>query len=257
MKILLTTGNTHAPIDRVRVITNVFPGRTGAELARTLWVRGHKITVLTSQPWTLSDLPDPAQDTERRATVVPFQTYDDLVTLLQREVRDGGYDAIVHAAQVSDYLCAGVYTPDGGTFFSARTDTWDTRGGKPTMTDHKGGKLPIVEPEVWVRLVRAPKLIDRFRNPWGFRGVLVEFKQEIGVGDPELVQIAETSRVKCGADLAVATTREGVNHYAYVGPVGERYDRMDRRELADQLAVLVEDTHKERLRAVPLEPADG
>jgi phosphopantothenate---cysteine ligase (CTP) len=217
MNILLTTGNTHAPIDRVRVITNVFPGRTGAELARTLWVRGHRITVLTSQPWTLSDLPDPGQDTDRRATVVPFQTYDDLTTLLQKEVR----------------------------------------GGKPAMTDHKGGKLPIVEPEVWVRLVRAPKLIDRFRNPWGFRGVLVEFKQEIGIGDPELVQAAEASRLRCGADLAVATTREGVAHYAYVGPLQERYDRVDRRELADRLAVLVEDAHKDRLRAVPLEAADG
>ena len=257
MNILLTTGTTHAPIDRVRVITNVFPGRTGAELARTLWVRGHKVTVLTSQPWTLSDLPDPSQDTERRAAVVGFQTYDDLTTLLQKEVRGGGYDAVVHAAQVSDYLCAGVYTPDGGTFYSARTNTWDGRGGKPTLTDHKGGVTPLVEPEVWVRLVRAPRLIDRFRNPWGFDGVLVEFRQEVGVADTELVAAAEASRAKCGADLAVATTREGTNHYAYVGPVQERYDRIDRRELADRLAVLVEDTHKERLKAVPLEPADG
>ncbi len=257
MNILLTTGNTHAPIDRVRVITNVFPGRTGAELARTLWVRGHKLTVLTSQPWTLSDLPDPGQDTERRASVIGFQTYDDLTTLLQKEVRTGGYDAVVLAAQVSDYLCAGVYTPDGGTFYSARTNTWDGRGGKPTMTDHKGEKTPLVEPEVWVRLVKAPRLIDRIRNPWGFDGVLVEFRQEIGVTDEELVEAAERGRVRCGADLAVATTKEGVNHYAYVGPVAERYDRIDRRELADRLAGQVEDTHKARLTAVPSEPADG
>ena len=35
MNILITAGNTHAPIDRLRVITNVFTGRTGAHLART------------------------------------------------------------------------------------------------------------------------------------------------------------------------------------------------------------------------------
>jgi hypothetical protein len=257
MKILVTTGTTHAPIDRVRVVTNVFPGRTGAELARVLWVRGHKLTVLTSQPWTLADLPDPAADTERRAVVVPFQTFDDLTTLLQREVRTGGYDALLHAAQVSEYLCAGVYVPDGGTFFSARTGVWDGRGGPPRMTDYKGGTPSFNEPEQWLRMVRAPRLIERVRSPWGFDGLLVEFRQESGLTDEQLVAAADAGRLKCGADLCVATTRDGAASYAYVGPVQDRYDRMDRRELADRLALLVEDAHRDRRQATALEPADG
>jgi phosphopantothenoylcysteine synthetase/decarboxylase len=249
MNILLTTGTTHAPIDRVRVVTNVFPGKVGAELARTLWVRGHRLTVLSSQPWTLSDLPDPASDTDHRAVVLPFQTYDDLTTLFQREVRAGEYDAVVHAAQVSDYLCAGVYVPDGGTFFSARTGTWEGRGGPPRMTDYKGGKVSFNEPEQWLRLVRAPRLAERVRNPWGFAGLLVDFRQEAGVRDDDLVEIAEAGRARVGAELCVASTREGGGHYAYLGPVQGRYDRVDRRELPDRLVQALEGLHRERRAA--------
>ena len=44
MNILITAGNTAAPVDRVRVVTNIFTGRTGAEVARTAWMRGHRVT---------------------------------------------------------------------------------------------------------------------------------------------------------------------------------------------------------------------
>ncbi|GIW80734.1 MAG: hypothetical protein KatS3mg105_2541 [Gemmatales bacterium] len=33
MKILITAGNTLAPVDRVRCLTNIFTGRTGALVA--------------------------------------------------------------------------------------------------------------------------------------------------------------------------------------------------------------------------------
>jgi phosphopantothenoylcysteine synthetase/decarboxylase len=254
MKILITAGNTHAPIDRVRVITNVFTGKTGALLARTAWARGHRITVLTSQPYTLSDLPDPAEDTDRRAVVVPFQTYDDLAGRLQHEVRTGGYDCVIHSALVSDYLCAGVYTPDAGTFFSARTGRWEANGKPPTMTDHRGGKIPTAEPEFWLRLVKAPKLVDRIRTAWGFGGVLVKFRMEIGLGDVQLVESAEKSRAGSQADLMVVSTIEGANHFAYLGPVDGQYDRIDRRELAERLILAAEDVHRAKVRA---EAQDG
>ena len=32
MNLLVTAGNTQAPIDRVRCVTNVFSGRTGAQV---------------------------------------------------------------------------------------------------------------------------------------------------------------------------------------------------------------------------------
>src|SRR5947208_17001348 len=108
MNVLITAGNTHAPIDRVRVLTNVFTGRTGAALARAAVARGHRVTVLTSHPETLAEAPEP------RLTVIPYRSFDDLAALLEHEVATNRVDAVFHAAAVSDYLCAGAYVPAGG-----------------------------------------------------------------------------------------------------------------------------------------------
>ena len=248
MNILITAGNTHAPIDRVRVITNVFTGATGAHLACTAYVRGHNITVLTSQPYTLSDLPEPADDPGRRAVVVPYRTFDDLAGRFQHELRTGGYDCVIHSAVLSDYLSAGVYAPDAGTFFNARTRHWERRGGPPAMSEAKAGKIGTSEPEMWIRLVRAPRLVDRVRTPWGFAGLLVEFRLEVGVGDHELVGAAEQARAKTAADLIVASTLEGSPHYAYMGPLEGKYERVDRRELGERLLVTVEQLHRGRVK---------
>jgi len=246
MNVLITAGNTHAPIDRLRVITHVFTGRTGAQLARTAWARGHTMTVLTSQPYTLSDLPDASSDSDRRAVVIPFQTFDDLAGRFQHEVKSGKYDCIVHAAAVSDYLAAGVYAPDAGTFFNARTKQWERRDAPPAMHETKSTKIGSDEPELWLRLMRAPKLVDRIRTPWGFQGLLVKFKLDVGRSDAELVDAAEKSRKKSGADLIVANTLEGSAHFAYLGPVQGTYERVDRRELADRLFLTLE--HLQRVR---------
>ena len=47
MNILVTAGNTITPIDRVRVITNVFTGRTGARIAGRLGSKWYAVYVET------------------------------------------------------------------------------------------------------------------------------------------------------------------------------------------------------------------
>ena len=47
MNILVTAGNTQTQIDRVRCITNIFSGRTGARVAAEADSRGHTVTLLT------------------------------------------------------------------------------------------------------------------------------------------------------------------------------------------------------------------
>ena len=57
MKILVTAGNTQTVIDRVRCITNVFSGRTGAQIAAEAFERGHAVTLVTSHPEVLTTVP--------------------------------------------------------------------------------------------------------------------------------------------------------------------------------------------------------
>jgi phosphopantothenate---cysteine ligase (CTP) len=238
MNILVTAGNTRAPIDRVRCVTNIFTGKTGANIARTAWARGHAVTLLTSAPETVADRPTGDPDAERRFAVLPYFTFDDLTALMHQHVKSQPYDVIVHSAAVSDYLVAGTYGPKPGTYFNARTGEWE--GRPPAMAEQRAGKIRSTEPELWVRMVRAPKLVDKVRPHWGFRGLLVKFKLEVGLTDHDLLDVAEQSRRQSDADLIVANTLEAARHWAFLGPVDGKYERVARRELAERLLLVLE-----------------
>lgn len=248
MNFFVTAGNTQSMIDRVRCVTNIFSGRTGASVARTAWGRGHTVTLATSHPDVLSEFDINPHNPGERFTVLPYNTFDDLATIMQTQFRTGRFDVVCHSAAVSDYLPAGTYTPDPGTFFNARTSQWESHSGPATLTEQKAGKIKSSEPELWLRLVRAPKLIDRVRQPWGFTGILVKFKLEVGISEERLIEVAEASRQQSAADFMVANTLDGAQHWAYIGPIADRYERVSRRELPDRLVLALEDRYQERVR---------
>lgn len=216
MKLLVTAGNTLAMIDEVRCITNVFTGRTGARIALEAHARGHRVTLLTSHPDALG------RETPAGLwwNSVPYETFEDLRDRMADLIPSDDLDAVVHCAAVSDYLSEGVYGPDGKTRFDA-------------------GKIKSDESELWLHLVRAPKLVDRIRADWKFGGVLVKFKLEVGVSDEQLLAVAERSRVHSGADLMVANTLEGAAEYAFLG-ASANYERVARAELAGRLLDAIE-----------------
>ncbi len=239
MKLFVTAGNTQTPIDRVRCITNIFTGRTGAAIALHAQERGHTVTLLTSHPEAVSATP------AERWTLNRYRTFDDLHERMSDLVPAGGFDAIVHCAAVSDYLTAGVYAPALGTKFSPCADggSWQEQNGTPTLLDRAAGKVKSDEPEVWLRLTRTPKLVDLIRGAWGFRGLLVKFKLEVGVADARLLEIAERSRMHSVADLMVANTLEDASVCAFLGPVNGQYERVSRRGLAPRLVEELERLH--------------
>jgi phosphopantothenoylcysteine synthetase/decarboxylase len=244
MNLLVTAGNTQVPIDRVRCLTNIFTGRTGAAIALHAHARGHAVTLLTSHPDTVNDLAGGRPEPAERWRLYPYHTFDDLNRLMAQLIPATGLDAVVHCAAVSDYLSAGVYAPGPHTRFRPEEARWESDAGAPAMSDRAAGKVKSDQPELWLRLVRAPKLIDRVRGDWKFAGLLVKFKLEVGVGDEELLQIAERSRVHSGADLMVANTLEGAGRYAYLGPLGGGYRRVHRNELAATLLDSLEQLHR-------------
>jgi phosphopantothenoylcysteine synthetase/decarboxylase len=235
MNLLVTAGNTLVPIDRVRCITNIFTGRTGASIARCAWERGHSVTLLTSHPEVADAL-----HSERWA-ILRYSTFEDLQSLMSESIGKGDLDAVVHCAAVSDYLAGGIYAPATHTRFRPESGRWESDDAAgPALIDRAGGKVKSDEPELWLRLVRAPKLIDRIRRDWGFRGLLAKFKLEVGVGDEQLLVVAERSRTHSEADLMVANTLEGASEWAFLGPLDGRYQRVERRELAERLLMALE-----------------
>jgi phosphopantothenoylcysteine synthetase/decarboxylase len=242
MKLLVTAGNTLTPIDRVRGITNIFTGRTGAQIALQGRERGHSVTLLTSHPEAIADLRGSVLATQVRWTVHVFRTFDELRRLMEATIPGGELDAVIHCAAVSDYQSAGVYASAPGTRFT-QTGVWESDEAKPTMVDRAAGKVKSDEPELWLRLARTPKLVDFIRTDWGFRGILVKFKLEVGVGDEQLLTIAEKSRVQSSADLMVANTLEGSATWAFLGPFHGEYQRVSRGALAARLVDAVEQLH--------------
>lgn len=218
MNILVTAGNTQTPVDRVRCITNIFSGRTGAQVATTAHDRGHAVTLLTSHPEVLASIPPACERVAPGWTVRTYRTFDDLERLMAAEVTSGRYDAVIHAAAVSDFHVAGVFTHRDGQF-----------------EDVSAGKVKSSHPELWLKLVQAPKLVDQVRGAWGFRGKLVKFKLEVGVSEAELLDIAERSRLHSGADLMAANTLDGMHDWALVGAGPNGYAKVPRAELAARI----------------------
>lgn len=218
MHVLVTAGNTQTPVDRVRCITNIFSGRTGAQVAATAFDRGHTVTLLTSHPEVLATIPGMRERTAPSWAVRSYRTFDDLAHLMAAEIMSARYDAVIHAAAVSDFHVGGVFTYRDGQF-----------------EDVSAGKVKSSHPELWLKLVQAPKLVDKVRTEWGFRGKLVKFKLEVGVSEQELIEIAERSRVHSSADLMAANTLDGMHDWAVIGAGPGGYTKVPRTELAGRL----------------------
>lgn len=228
MKCLVTAGNTQALIDRVRCITNIFTGRTGTKIALELVCRGHEVILLTSH----AELID---NTLSRCKVVPYRTFEDLEQLMKSEITKGGFDAVIHCAAVSDYLSEGVYVPSAGTRFDVQQKSWHTDQSTSRMLDVSANKVKSTHEELWLRFVKAPKLVDKIRAEWGYSGKLVKFKLEVGVDRQALETIAESSRLQSQANWMVANTLEGMNEWALLGPVNGSYVKIERTDLANRL----------------------
>src|SRR5712692_5387572 len=248
MRILVTTGNTQMPIDKVRCITNIFTGRTGTKIALEAKERGHEVTLLTCHPELVpspmrtaeGDIPDAATG---GWSLRSYRTFEELEEEMERAIRLGALDAVIHCAAVSDYRAEGIYAPAPGTQFRQADGRW-TASGYPALVDKSAAKVKSDEPELWLRLVRTPKLVDRVRRDWRFQGTLVKFKLEVGVTEDELLEIAERSRRRSAADLMVANSLETMAQWAYLGPSGGQYQRVKRQELAPRLLEAVEELYQ-------------
>jgi phosphopantothenate---cysteine ligase (CTP) len=233
MNLLVTAGNTQTLIDKVRCITNIFSGRTGSQIAAQAYDRGNTVTLLTSHPNILNELPSQRPRTKRGFVVKAYQTFDDLEQLMASTILSGQFDAIIHAAAVNDYHVVGTYSRDSE---------------EGSFTDVSAGKVKSTHQDLWIRLQPAPKLVDKIRTDWCFTGTLVKFKLEVGATDAELLRIAECSRQHSDADYVVANTLEGMHDWVYLGSAGKKYVRVARTELAVSLIRMVEDSCCPRLR---------
>ncbi|HEX8913082.1 MAG TPA: phosphopantothenoylcysteine decarboxylase [Humisphaera sp.] len=230
---LVTAGGTREPIDRVRDWGNVFTGNTGYAIARSLADVG-PVTLLTSNANHVAEIRQELS-TRHPLRAVSFRSYDDLRVGLERAMTTDHYAGVFMTAAVSDY------TPDGAFQVVERTpgpdgtETWVVRPAQ-------AGKVKSTFERMAVLGRRTEKLVDLFRTRWGFGGLLVKFKLEVGITRDRLIEIGQASRAASGANYLVANTLEMVD-----GPGAGAYLLSDtgaewvgRADLAARLRALAE-----------------
>lgn len=94
-QILITAGPTWVKIDKVRVISNISSGKVGSLIAKAALKQGAKVTVLLGPVFNrLYGKP---------VKIIRYCFFDELVEEAVRLLKTGKFDAIIHAAAVSDY----------------------------------------------------------------------------------------------------------------------------------------------------------
>jgi phosphopantothenoylcysteine decarboxylase/phosphopantothenate--cysteine ligase len=175
MRVLITSGGTAEPIDGVRQITNASTGRTGAGIARRLARCGHEVVFLRAA--SSAEAPPGCREEK-------FSSFADLDAALTRILSSEHFDAVIHAAAVSDFGVGAVAV--GGA------------DHPPGFGKLDSGTAPVL------RLRPNPKLVDSLRSRCLNGSVkIVAFKLTQGE-DPGAVRRAVGSLLAhSGADLVV------------------------------------------------------
>lgn len=138
MRCLITCGPTYESLDQVRRLTNFSTGQLGIGLANHLQSAGHEITLFKGYYATCAD--------PCNVRPVTFTTTDDLFANF-RSAADEGFDAIFHAAAVSDFRFGTTYMRlPNGSLKPISSRKFSTRDGN-----------------LFAELVPTPKIISHLR----------------------------------------------------------------------------------------------
>lgn len=180
MNILITGGGCREPIDAVRCITNMSTGKTAAHLATLFEKAGESVTALMA-----------AQAVHPSCVVKTFQTSSDLQKLLKKELSENQYDAIIHAAAVSDFIPSIIVVD-----------------GIPVPAGKNAGKIASSS-EMTVTFKQAPKLAPHLRS-WAKKGssgkktIIVCFKLTNGASQAQRMQSVAQLFCAGAADFVVS-----------------------------------------------------
>jgi phosphopantothenoylcysteine synthetase/decarboxylase len=190
-RVLITAGPSIERIDDVRAWSNIFTGGTGLAIAKH-FARDCAVDLVTSNRSHLAGL-------EPSIRGHAFTSHVDLSETLGGLIKANAYDAILMTAAVADYAPVGSFAVESVEQRADGTQAWIVR-------DVQAPKIKSTHGRVAVMGERTPKIVDRFRRDWGYRGLLIKFKLEVAIDDAKLIEVARASRRTSDADYIVANT---------------------------------------------------
>ncbi len=195
MRCIVTAGPTFEPLDQVRRLTNHSTGRLGSELTNYLAQRGHDVTLLIGQQATW-------RGEREAARVETFTTTDNLRHRL-RALADEGWDAVFHAAAVSDFTFGKAFSRDAnGHLHEVHSGKLSTRG-EPLL----------------VELVPTAKIIFEMRA-WFPRATIVGWKYDVEGLRDQVIERASRQIFENQTDACVANGPAYGEGFGLVTPEG-------------------------------------
>ncbi|MCE0523902.1 MAG: phosphopantothenoylcysteine synthase [Methylacidiphilales bacterium] len=151
MRIVITSGPSYEPLDKVRRLSNFSTGELGTLLAEAFAEAGHTVVCFRG---VASTFPSPLWPVE----VIPFTTNDDLAAGLQNLFAREETTIVFHAAALCDF----------------RVKEITDESGEPVL----GDKVPSRAGDLKVTLEPAPKLIASLHGMFP-SSILVGWKYEL------------------------------------------------------------------------------
>lgn len=192
MRILITSGGTKIPIDRVRHIANMSSGTFGSKIALEALREDHKVSFFRAEhsksPFFLQtdmrredskarfeEMLSNYEKYKQNYSETEFSNFESYQTFLQLKIEQFTPDIIILAAAVSDY----------------------------GVENYVDGKMRTKDKDRAIHLKPLPKVISMI-NKWAPKACLVGFKLLVNSTDEELIGNAKRSLVENHCDLVVA-----------------------------------------------------
>ena len=166
-------------IDKVRVISNIATAQTGVLLANQARKLGARVTLLVGPVGAIS--------VAKGIRVLRFIFFDELFSIVKRELLNKKYDIVIHSAAVSDYQPKSAFKHK----LKSGISNWGLELS-PTL-----------------------RIVDRIKE-FSPHTLLVAFKLEFGLSKNQLIGEAQRLLKRANADLAVANTFEQNRYSASV-----------------------------------------
>ena len=193
LKAIVTAGPTYEPLDEVRLLTNHSTGRLGIGLANYLTSRDVSVTLLKGY---YSTHLGPCEASE----TIPFTTTDSLDQLFEKFSREP-YDAIFHAAAVSDFQFGKISSPDS-----------------PAAQERQSsGKWPTRSGTLLAELIPTKKILPSLRTRF-CDALLVGWKYEVEGDQASVIAKGKQQLTDCNSDLCVVNGPAYGNGFGIVSP---------------------------------------
>ncbi|HEV3271102.1 MAG TPA: phosphopantothenoylcysteine decarboxylase [Candidatus Methylacidiphilales bacterium] len=203
MRIVITSGPSYEPLDKVRRLSNFSTGELGTLLAEGVAEAGHSVVCFRG---VASTFPSPLWPVE----VIPFTTNDDLAAGLQALPAREEAGIVFHAAALCDFRIGEITDENGGPLHG---DKISSRAGALKLT---------LEP--------APKLITSLRGMFP-ASILVGWKYELDGTTDQVLAKGRRQMDDCLTDACVLNGAAYGSGFGFISRSGEQAHLPDKAAL--------------------------